>query len=141
MRSCCAVGSASAQGAQVGEGIMTAGRISGANLDSWYAEWTAAADAVYAVGEVADAAGNRVSARQAFFRACTYYRTAGTMLLRVPLDPRLVEANRRQTEAFRRGGALLDVPPEVPASRSRAPPCRDTSSARRTRRRLAPRWC
>ena len=56
---------------------------------------------------------NVVAARHAFFRACTYYRTAGGMLLGVPLDPRLMEANQRQTDAFRHGAALLDVPPEI----------------------------
>lgn len=30
-----------------------------------------------------------------------------------PLDPRLVESNRRQTETFRNGAALMDEPPEV----------------------------
>ncbi len=88
--------------------MATARRISGTDLDSWYSEWTATADAVFAAAEAAE---NVVAARHAFFRACTYYRAAGGMLLGAPLDPRLVEATQRQADAFRRGAALLDVPP------------------------------
>jgi hypothetical protein len=99
-----AVDTAPAGGAEVGECIATARRISGTDLDSWYTEWTATADAVFAEAE---AAGNVVAARHTFFRACTYYRTAGGMLLGAPLEPRLVEANQRQTDAFRRDPAAL----------------------------------
>ena len=35
------------------------------------------------------------------------------MLLRPPLDPRLKDANARQTTMFRGAGALMDRPPEV----------------------------
>jgi len=100
-------------GAQLGECLATASRIRGTDLDQWYDEWTATADAAWALGVAAEARGDRVAAREAFLRACTYYRTGGGMLLGTPLDPRLVQSNSRQTAAFRRGAALLDSPPEV----------------------------
>jgi hypothetical protein len=31
----------------------------------------------------------------------------------IPVNPRLAEAHRREVESFRRGAALLDVPPEL----------------------------
>jgi pimeloyl-ACP methyl ester carboxylesterase len=108
-----AAGSAGAGGAQLGECIATGTRIHGTDLNQWYLEWTRTADVAYTSGERLEATNERVSAREAYFRASTYYRTAGTMLLGTPLDQRLVTANSRQTEAFRRGAALLDVPPEI----------------------------
>jgi pimeloyl-ACP methyl ester carboxylesterase len=108
-----ATGSAGAGGAQLGECIATATRIHGTDLDQWHREWTRTADAAYASGEMLEANNEWVSAREAYFRASTYYRTAGTVLLGIPLDQRLVTANSRQTDAFRRGAALLDVSPEI----------------------------
>jgi pimeloyl-ACP methyl ester carboxylesterase len=108
-----AAGAAGAGGAQLGECLATATRIHGTDLNQWYLEWNRTADAAYASGEKLEASNERVSAREAYFRASTYYRTAGSMLLGVPLDPRLVTSNSRQTDAFRRGAALLDVPPDV----------------------------
>jgi len=108
-----AAGAAAAGGAQLGECLATASRLHGTDLDRWYAEWNHTGDTAFASGEQSEANHDRVSARDAFFRASTYYRTAGGMLLGIPLDPRLVDSNTRQTEAFRRGAALLDVPPEI----------------------------
>lgn len=105
-------GTADAGGALLGECLATASRVKGTDLGSWYSEWTPTADAAYALGEAALAHGDRVGARAAFFRACGYYRTGGGMLMGLPVDPRLVTAYRRQTEAFQRGVALLDRPPE-----------------------------
>jgi pimeloyl-ACP methyl ester carboxylesterase len=108
-----AAGAADAGGAQLGECLATASRISGTDLGQWYTEWTRTAHRLFEAGKQAEDDGDRVSARQAFFRASTYFRTAGCMLFGVPLDPRLVTSNTLQTEAFRRGAALLDVPPEI----------------------------
>ena len=69
-------------------------------------------DEAFALGERAHAAGHVETARLAFLRACTYHRTAGVMLMGVPLDPRLTAAYADQTEAFRRAGTLMEHPPE-----------------------------
>jgi len=107
-----AVGAAPFGGADVGECLAAAGRVRGDDLDSWYGAWAAAAARVREIAETAEAAGQRETARLAWLRVCTYERTAGVMLLGPPLDERLVDSNARQTEAFRRAGALMDAEPE-----------------------------
>ena len=66
-----------------------------------------------ALAESEQAAGRLDSARLAFFRASSYFRTAGVMLLGAPLDPRLVESYARQASAFQSGASLLAEPPEI----------------------------
>ena len=107
-----AVGAALYGGADIGECLSTAGRVRGNDLDSWHARWHATAESVARLAERAAAAGSAETARLAYLRACTYYRTAGVMLFGLPLDPRLVESNARQTETFRSAAALMTVPPE-----------------------------
>jgi dienelactone hydrolase len=116
------LGSAGAGGADIGECLTTAARLRGTDLDSWYDEWSRTASVVLAEGERQADTGHTVSARLAFFPASSYFRTAGVMLMGAPLDPRLVESNRRQTHAFRRRAALLEHPPDVIAT-----PFEDTS--------------
>ncbi len=108
-------GSALVGGADIGECIATARRVKGTDLTSWFDEWTATADALSALAESEESAGRPISARSAYFRASNYFRNAGVMLMGPPLDPRLVESIRRQTETFRRGSALLRQPPEIVA--------------------------
>jgi pimeloyl-ACP methyl ester carboxylesterase len=107
------VGAAVSGGADIGECIATARRIRSTDLSSWYDEWTATAQRLVTQGEAAQAGGQDVSARSAFFRASSYFRTAGVMLMGTPVDERLVESNVRQTDAFCRGARLLDMPPET----------------------------
>lgn len=104
-------------GADIGECLATLARVQGIDLDSWYGEWTLTANRLQALAEAEEAAGHVESARLAYWRASNYFRNAGTMLLGAPLDRRVVEANLRQTDAFRRGAALLPYPPrqvEIP---------------------------
>jgi Alpha/beta hydrolase family len=108
-----AAGLESFGGALPGEVIATANRVQGTDLDSWYAAWSASGQVAFDQGEAALAAGARESARLAFWRASTYFRTAGLMLLQPPLDDRLKGSNQRQTDAFRRGAALMAQPPEL----------------------------
>lgn len=109
-----AVGVAPYGGADVGECLATAARVNGTDLTSWHDAWTSTAAAALALAEGEAAAGRAQSARLAFWRASSsYYRTAGVMLMDVPPDPRLVASCTRQTSAFRRGAALLAIPPEV----------------------------
>ncbi|MGA2758676.1 MAG: alpha/beta fold hydrolase [Solirubrobacteraceae bacterium] len=65
-----------------------------------------------ALAERASDAGQVETSRLAYLRASTYFRTAGVMLMGVPLDSRLVEAYARQTDMFRRAAALM-VPAAV----------------------------
>jgi len=108
-----AAGSAPYGGADIGECIATARRVKPGDLDNWYAEWVATAEASAALAARAETSGDRETARLAYLRASTYYRTAGIVLLRPPLDPRLQDSNAKQTELFRRAGALMNRPPEA----------------------------
>jgi pimeloyl-ACP methyl ester carboxylesterase len=106
-------GSAVYGGADLGECLVTARRVKGTNLDSWHDAWTATAASTRALADAELAAGRPETARLAYFRAASYDRTAGVMLLGGPADGRLAAAYARQTESFRRGAALLARPPEV----------------------------
>jgi pimeloyl-ACP methyl ester carboxylesterase len=108
-----AMGYAPYGGADIGECLATAGRIAGTDLAAWHDAWSATAGRVYGEAEVSLAAGRQASARSGFFRASNYFRTAGVFAMGAPLDPRLAEAHRREVESFRRGAALLPVPPEI----------------------------
>lgn len=92
--------------------LSTAARVRGTDLDSWHAEWRAPAESVAGLAEREAAAGRNETARLAYLRASTYFRTVGVVLLRLPLDPRLVASNARQTAMFRSAAALMAVPPE-----------------------------
>jgi alpha-beta hydrolase superfamily lysophospholipase len=108
-----AAGSAPYGGADLGECITTAQRVKPGDLGSWHSEWARTAEETARVAERAEDAGDRETARLAYLRASSYYRTAGVMLLAPPLDPRLRETNGLQTEMFRRAGALMSEPPEL----------------------------
>lgn len=95
-------------GADIGECFVTARRVTEGDHDSWYREWSATADKVFAQAEASLAAGHRISAHDAFLRAVTYYRTSGVFFYRPPLDPRFVESYRRQRDAFQRAAALSE---------------------------------
>ncbi|MDG4820472.1 alpha/beta fold hydrolase [Asanoa sp. WMMD1127] len=109
-------------GADIGECLATLARVQGTDLSSWYGEWTLTANRVQALAEAEETAGHVESARLAYWRASNYFRNAGTMLLGAPLDRRAVEANLRQTDAFRRGAQLMPSPP-----RQVEIPCGDTT--------------
>lgn len=108
-----AMGYAPYGGADAGECLAVAGRIAGTDLDAWHDAWSAAAGRLYGQAEASEAAGRTASARSGFFRAANYFRTAGVFAMRAPLGPRLAEAHRREVDSFRRGAALLAVPPQI----------------------------
>jgi pimeloyl-ACP methyl ester carboxylesterase len=99
-------------GADFGECMTTACRISEGDFDGWYRECNETADRVYEIGEASEAKGHAVSAREAYLRASNYYRTSYPFLYGAPVDPRLVEAFDKETAAFRRAAALFDPPVE-----------------------------
>ena len=107
------VGASPYGGADIGEALAAARTIQGTDLDSWFDAWNALGDRVAKLAEDAHAAGTTETARLAYWRASSYYRTAGVMLIGAPLDPRLVTATHRQTQTFRQGAALMEQPPEL----------------------------
>ena len=108
-----AIGYAPYGGADVGECLAVAGQVAGNDLDSWHDAWKGTAARVAGQAEASAAAGRVASARSGFFRAANYFRTAGLFAMGAPLDPRLSEDHRQEVENFRRGAALLPVPPEI----------------------------
>jgi hypothetical protein len=75
-----ATGVAPYGGADIGECLTTATAVRGKDLTSWHAAWTLTAGTVLALAESEQAAGRLESAQLAFFRASSYFRTAGVML-------------------------------------------------------------
>lgn len=108
-----AVGAAGHHGADVGECLQAMTGLDEGDLDAWYDAWKALAERTVALADAAEEAGDRVGARNAFLRACTYHRTSGGMLYSTPADPRMAQSNTLQTEAFRRAAALMDTPVET----------------------------
>jgi len=101
--------------ADIGECLATASRIKEGNFESWYSEWKKTADHFRSAGDESLAAGHPVTAREAYYRAATYYRTAEFFLHGNPSDPRIVETWGKSREAFRDAIALDTVPYEIVA--------------------------
>jgi pimeloyl-ACP methyl ester carboxylesterase len=101
------------RGADFGECVTTVQRVGAGGVDDWYREWVATADRLAAIGDTSAAAGHRASAREAYYRACNYYRSAYLPLYGAPVDPRLVDAFDKETAVFVQGAALSDHPIEA----------------------------
>ncbi len=101
------------RGADFGECVTTVQRVGAGGIDDWHREWIATADRIAAIGDASAAAGRRVSAREAYWRACNYYRSSYFPLYGAPTDPRLVAAFDKETATFLTGAALSDIPIEA----------------------------
>ena len=58
-----------AEACDLGEALATAGRVTPGDYDSWYAEWSATAEAAQAVADRSAEGGHTVTARKAYLRA------------------------------------------------------------------------
>ena len=101
--------------ADIGECLATASRITEGDFASWYSEWKKTADNFQAEGNKSLAGGHNVTAREAYYRTATYYRTAEFFLHGNPADPRIVETWGKSRDAFRDAIALDTVPYEIVA--------------------------
>jgi alpha-beta hydrolase superfamily lysophospholipase len=100
-------------GADLGEVLSTAARIPDRDVLAWEREWAATADRVARIGEQARDAGARVSAREAFLRASSYYRTAEFFRRDDPADdPKVEHLSGRATATFIAATALMESPVE-----------------------------
>ncbi|WP_214324266.1 alpha/beta hydrolase family protein [Nonomuraea sediminis] len=98
-------------GADFGEVVTTAQRITEGDYDSWHDEWLATADRV--AGEVGLL--DRIGARDAWLRASNYYRSAEFFLHGDPSDPRIDAAYARQVACFRKYAEMTGIEPvEIP---------------------------
>jgi pimeloyl-ACP methyl ester carboxylesterase len=100
-------------GADIGEVTSTIDRIGDDGTDRWYQEWTVTASRLADIGDAATTRGHRVSAREAYLRAASYFSTAWMPLFGAPVDPRVTDSFARQVEVFERAAALMDPPLEV----------------------------
>ena len=92
---------------------MIAAQIQPDDTTGWYNAWSGYAGRLYELAVTSRAAGHRVSARGAFLRASNYYRTSYIFMFAVPVDPRVLEAYDKQTDAFQKGAALFEPPIEI----------------------------
>jgi hypothetical protein len=89
-------------GADIGEVITTAERITPGDTESWYSEWRALADRIATIADKCAADGHVASAGSAYLRASNYYRTAEFFLRDDPWnDPRAADTSARAIETFR----------------------------------------
>ena len=112
-----ALGHAVSGGADVGEVLKTAYAIKEGDDESWYREWMKTAEQREKAGDDFLARGRKISARQEFFRASNYYRTAEFFLHTNPEDPRIVSVWKKGRDSFRKAAKLADrpiIPVEIP---------------------------
>lgn len=107
------IGSSYSGEADIGECLATASRITEGDFASWYSEWNWTADTFRVAGDKSLAAGHRVSAMEAYYRAATYYRTAEFFLHGNTTDPRIIDTWENGRETFRDALALDVVPYEM----------------------------
>jgi dienelactone hydrolase len=109
-------------GADIGECVSTVERVGDGTPDDWYREWTATADRVAGIARESERRGHTVSAREAYFRAATYYHVSYFPLFGRPasdsgLDPRLTKGFTAEVSTFQRAAALSEQriePVEIP---------------------------
>src|SRR5262249_22472225 len=97
-------------GAAPGECFAAAHQIEDRNAQSWADVWSDTAERTEALANESRETGHHVSAREAFFCACSYWRTAGFFALHT--DPALLDTWRRSRACFQQAAALSDHPIE-----------------------------
>jgi dipeptidyl aminopeptidase/acylaminoacyl peptidase len=105
-----AMGYAVSGGADIGEVLKTAYAITEGDDESWYREWLKTAQQCEKAANDFLSRGRRISARQAFFKASNYYRTAEFFLHTHPEDPRILATWKQSRNSFLKGAALADHP-------------------------------
>ncbi|WP_264067059.1 alpha/beta hydrolase family protein [Mycolicibacterium komossense] len=106
-----AAGFAGDAGADIGEVIVTTAQIPEGDEEAWTAAWRAIAVRTAQRGESSLAVGDPVSAREAFFRASSYYRSAEFYCRTDPAnDPAVRDLSRLSKDYMVRAGTLLDGP-------------------------------
>lgn len=105
-----ALGAQTHGGSEIGETFCAARRIQDGDPGSWVKEWTALAQRVEARGEAALKKGHRVSARESFLRAYTYYRLPNCFISPLKDLPLYRQCYEKAHSCFRRMIPLMDVP-------------------------------
>lgn len=100
-------------GSDIGECVSTACRIKDGDFRSWHDEWLVTARRVHDIADCCLAKGHKVSAREAYFRASEYYRTAEFFLHGTPADPEINILWDLACDCFDRAIKLLPAPVET----------------------------
>jgi dipeptidyl aminopeptidase/acylaminoacyl peptidase len=105
-----ALGYAVSGGADIGEVLKTAYAIREGDDESWHREWIKTAEQREKAGDDFLAKGRKISARQEFFKASNYYRTAEFFLHTNPEDLRIVSVWMKSRDSFLKAARLADQP-------------------------------
>lgn len=105
------LGLATYSGAELGECLSTAHRITDGDIESWITEWSKTARRVEDYAVEALKGGHKVSAKEAWLRATTYYQAA--FFFTPDKDPRKAQLYQKHTGCFQSAGKLFDPPLEV----------------------------
>jgi pimeloyl-ACP methyl ester carboxylesterase len=119
-----AFGASSYGASEFGEVMATVNRITSGDYDSWYDEWNATAERIFAEAEAQRAADHRISARDSYLRATTYFRASEFFLHGNPEDPRIYSAYKKSIQAYKACCALYDppiLPVEIPYENTSLP--------------------
>jgi predicted alpha/beta-fold hydrolase len=103
------LGAAPYGGSDIGECLSTANRIKEGDNESWYTEWYTTAKRLEDAADTYMSQGHRVSAREAYFRASNYFRTAEFFLRSNTDDLRILETWRKSRDCFRKAAQLSDT--------------------------------
>jgi hypothetical protein len=95
-------------GSEIGECISTAHLIKDGDTESWLAEWEKTAHRVEGIARECLSHGHKVSAREAFLRATTYYEASFFYV--ADSDPRKFDLYQHHRECFQAAGVLFDHP-------------------------------
>lgn len=99
------------QGAEIGECLATASKITEGDFESWFLEWQQMADKTESTAEECLSKRHKVSAREAYLRAHNYYRTGEFFL--DGTDPRRMENFDKSVATFEKAMDLLDTHYEI----------------------------
>lgn len=94
-------------GSDLGEMVATAGSIEEGNFESWFARWDERARRILGRADASFEHGHKISAREAYLRASTYFRMAEFYLHGNPSDPRILSEARESQRAYDKGADLM----------------------------------
>ena len=104
------MGYASTGGADIGECLTTAYRIKEGDNESWHTEWLKTSKRLEKKADMFLAKGHPKSARESYFRASNYYRTAEFFLHDNPEDPRILRTWGKSRACFLKAAKLSEHP-------------------------------
>jgi alpha-beta hydrolase superfamily lysophospholipase len=96
------------KGADIGESVATAKKITNGDFNSWYQSWLATAERIEAIADTAMQQQHSASAMGAYLRASNYYRTAGFYMVKPEDQNKSLKAYQKSRHDFHQ--ALYSLP-------------------------------